>query len=546
MKTLFNKISAVGVTVVVSLSVMISSCTDLKDKSYNTIIASQFSATDQDLAALAGAAYVNWRILLLQWNGVYRADETAGDELLTPARPNGWVDGGVYRRIHEHKWTTDDDISVNTWSRTFAGITNCNRIIYQVEQNLIPVNENDKKSLISEMKVLRASYYWVLCNFFGNVPIVDRFDVPDGFLPKQNTRKEVYDFIVKEITDNIGNLSDLHNTKTYGKFNKWAAYALLAKVYLNAEVYTGTAAWDKCIQACDAIINSGAGYGLEDNQKSVFVTNNENSKEIIFALPLDSKYVTDWNAFDIHMQTLEPENQATYNLESSPWGGVCAIPQFINTFDPDDARLKDNYIQGQQYSSKGDKLICTLGSMVGKPLIFVNSVPGVDQSEETDGFRLGKFEIAMGATNRLSNDFPLFRYADILMMKAECLLRTGHADDAAAIVTQVRQRNFKSNPAKAVVTGADLLKGSSYDYGLRNHITSTYEGGSDIQYGRFLDELGWEFCQEAHRRTDMIRFGMFTKKSWLSHSPNGDYRVLFPIPIGEIQKNSNLKQNTGY
>ena len=169
------------------------------------------------------------------------------------------------------------------------------------------------------MKVLRASYYWVLCNFFGNVPIVDRFDVPDGFLPKQNTRKEVYDFIVKEITDNIGNLSDLHNTKTYGKFNKWAAYALLAKVYLNAEVYTGTAAWDKCIQACDAIINSGAGYGLEDNQKSVFVTNNENSKEIIFALPLDSKYVTDWNAFDIHMQTLEPENQATYNLESSPW-----------------------------------------------------------------------------------------------------------------------------------------------------------------------------------------------------------------------------------
>ncbi len=152
----------------------------------------------------------------------------------------------------------------------------------------------------------------------------------------------------------------------------------------------------------------------------------------------------------------------------------------------------------------------------------------------------------MGATNRLSNDFPLFRYADILMMKAECLLRLGKADEAAKIVTKIRERNFKSNPEEATVTGSDLLQGSSYDYGLRNHITSTFEGGSDITYGRFLDELGWEFDQEGRRRTDMIRFGVFTKKSWLSHSPNGNYRALFPIPRAEIEKNPNLKQNQGY
>ena len=114
------------------------------------------------------------------------------------------------------------------------------------------------------------------------------------------------------------------------------------------------------------------------------------------------------------------------------------------------------------------------------------------------------------------------------------------------MVTQVRQRNFKSNPAKAVVTGADLLKGSSFDYGLRNHLVTTEEGGADIKYGRFLDELGWEFNQEARRRSDMIRFGVFTKKSWLSHSPNGDYRALYPIPRTEIAKNTNLVQNPGY
>jgi hypothetical protein len=522
-----------------------AACTKLKDTSYNQIIGSEFVPGKSDLAALSGAAYVDWRGLLLQWNTLYRAQEVSGDEMLTPARPNGWVDGGVYRRIHEHKWTTDDDIVINVWTRAYQGITNCNRIIYQVQSGAIPVDPKDTTALVAEIRLLRASYYWVLCDCYGNVPIVDRFDVPAGYLPKQNTRKEVYDFIVNELIANIPKVSQDNSVATYGKFNKWAGLALLAKMYLNAEVYTGTAAYDKCIAVCDTIRNSNL-FILEPNQKNVFVTENESSKEIIFALPFDSKYVSDWNSFDVHMQTLEPENQATYNLQSSPWGGVCAVPQFITTFDTDDSRYQDNYIKGQQYTSTGDSLMATMGDFAGKPLSYRNYVAGVDVSDEVDGFRLGKFEIAKGATNRLSNDWPLFRYADILMMEAESLLRTGHADDAAVLVTEVRQRDFKSNPAKAVVTGAQLLGGSTYDYGLRNHLTSTYEGGADIQFGRFLDELGWEFCQEARRRTDMIRFGAFTKKSWLSHSPNGDYRSLFPIPRTEIAKNSNLTQNQGY
>lgn len=526
-----------------------SACTKLKDTSYDQIISSEFTPTSSELPALAGAAYVDWRGLLLQWNTVYRAQEVSADEMLTPARPNGWVDGGVYRRLHEHKWTTDDDVVINVWTRAYQGITNCNRIIYQVQSGSIPVASKDTASLVGEMKLLRASYYWILCDIYGNVPIVDRFDVPAGYLPVQNSRKEVYDFIVKDLEENIPKVTDDVSEKTYGKFNKWAGLTLLAKMYLNAQVYTGTPEWEKCKAVCDTIINFANATGkfiLEPTQKSVFVTENENSKEIIFALPFDSKYVNDWNSFDVHMQTLEPENQQTYNLQSSPWGGVCAIPQFISTFDPSDARLTDNYIMGQQYTANGDSLFGTMGAYVGKPLAYRNYLPGVDQSEEVDGYRLGKFEIAMGATNRLSNDWPLFRYADVLMMKAECLLRTGDADGAATLVTKVRERDFKSDPSKAVVTGAQLLKGSSYDYGLRNHLASTDEGGADIQYGRFLDELGWEFNQEARRRTDMIRFGAFVKKSWLSHSPNGDYRALFPIPKTEIDKNPNLKQNPGY
>ncbi len=548
MKKLNHNI-ACGVLMLFSMPVMFSACTKLKDTSYNQIISGDFRPTSDELPALAGAAYVDWRGLLLQWNTVYRAQEVSGDQMLTPARPNGWVDGGVYRRIHEHKWTTEDDVVINIWTRAYQGINNCNRIIYQVQSAATPVAASDTAALVSEMKLLRASYYWILCDIYGNVPIVDHFDVPAGYLPEQNTRKEVYDFIVNDLITNIPRVTDEVSAATYGKFNKWAGLALLAKMYLNAEVYSGTPEWEKCQAVCDTIVNfavSSGSFILEPNQKNVFTTNNENSKEIIFALPFDSKFVNDWNSFDIHMQTLQPENQTTYNLQFSPWGGVCAIPQFINTFDPEDSRLLDNYIRGQQYTATGDIILGTMGAFVGKPLAYRNELPGVDLSEEVDGFRLGKFEIEMGATNRLSNDWPLFRYADVLMMKAESLLRLGNSGAAAEIVTEVRQRAFKSNPAKATVTGAGLLQGSSYDYGLRNHLSSTVEGGDDIQYGRFLDELGWEFNQEARRRTDLIRFGVFTKKSWLSHAPNGDYRSLYPIPKTEIDKNANLSPNPGY
>jgi hypothetical protein len=530
--------------VLILLILSFSACTKLENKSYDEIITDQFNPTDEDIAAIVGSAYGNWRNILLLWNGYWRCQEVGADEIVIPARPNGWVDGGIFRRMHEHAFTTDDDNVYQTWDRTYSGIANCNRVIYQIESGFLPLNET-KNQVLGELKVLRASYYYVLCDLYGNVPVVTDFNVPEGFLPQQSARKQVYDFIVKEITDNLQYLPVEKSMLTYGRFNAWAARTLLAKMYLNAEVYSGTAEWGKCIEQCDAIINSGAGYALEADQKSVFVTENQNSKEIIFGLSIDEKYTKEWNQFDLHMQTLQPANQATYNLKNTPWGGMCAIPQFINTFDPEDKRFTKNFIMGQQFSSKGDSLKCTMGSLTGKPLAFINEVPGVHSSQEIHGYRFGKFEIAMGSSNILNNDYPLFRYADVLMMKAECLLRTGKADDAATIVTQVRKRAFAST-AKAMVTGDQLMQGSSYDYGLRNILNTTYEGGSDIKYGRFLDELGWEFNQEGRRRQDMIRFGIYTQKSWFSHTPKGDNWAIYPIPRGRIETNSNLKQNPGY
>ena len=376
--------------VILAVTITLPACTKLKDTPYTAIISTSFKPTKADLPSLVGAAYSQWRFILLDWNGLWRAQEVSADQLVIPKRPWGWFDVGVYKRLQKHTWTTDDDVVKQTWSRTYAGITNCNRIIYQIESGLIQIAEG-KEATLAELKVVRASYYAILCDFYGNVPIVTKFDLPVGFLPKQNTRLEVYNFIVKELLDNIPFLSADNSAATYGKFNKWAAFTLLAKMYLNAGVYTGTTKWVECVAACDSVINSKA-YILEGAQKNVFVTENQNSKEIVFALPMDEDYTNNWNAFDLHMQTLQQENQATYNLKNTPWGGICGIPQFLSTFDPADARYQRNWIKGQQYTASGQMLYVAQGDFAGKPLAFINELPGLEKGESVHGFRLGKFE----------------------------------------------------------------------------------------------------------------------------------------------------------
>lgn len=537
------KFLTVGIVVATVLGS--TSCTDLVHDSYGQVVSEDYSpTTEKDVSYLVNAAYVPWRQTLLQWNGVVRSQELCADEDVIPARQGiGWVDGYIYKRWHQHVWTSEDDGVLQGWERTYNGVNTCNRILSQIEEGTISVDDETKPALIAELKVLRASYYYILVDLYGNVPLVT--DFKDETLPQQSTRKQVYDFIISEVTENIDLLSETARGYYYGRFNKWAAHVLLAKMYLNAEVWSGTAEWQKCIDECDKVIQfaeSSGEYALEDNQKNVFVTNNENSKEIIFALPMDEIYVDGWNDFDFHMYTLAPENQDTYQLTARPWGGVCAIPQFIDTFDPDDARLQDNYIKGQQYTYSGEILQRSDGN---GPLIYTNSVPSIDESDCDDGYRWGKFEYAIGNTNRLSNDWPLFRYADVLMMKAESLMRLGKSG-AGALVTQVRERVFKDAPEKAAVTDEQLTEGSSYDYGRRDSYETTHEGGADIKYGRFLDELGWEFCQEGRRRQDMIRFGVFTTKSFFSHDASDSSKNLYPIPNKALLTNSNLSQNPGY
>lgn len=515
------------------VALMLGSCTKLDEEVYDQVLETSFKPTEKDIPAIIGAAYTPMRTVMVGWQGDFDLQEEPADVLVTPTRPNGWYDGGTYQRMHFHEWRADEWQPNNSWNENFKGINNSNRILSQIESGSIPVTTG-KENLIAELKGMRAFYYSKLVDNHGNVPIVTSFT--DTVRPKQNTRVQVYEFIEKELLAALPLLSEKNDANTYGRMNKWVAHATLANLYLNAEIYTGTPQWQKCIDQCNEIITKGP-FVLEGAFKNNFTSTNNTSKELIFAVPFDELNATQ---FSIHMKTLATAHRNVLDMAAQPWGGNCAVPQFIDTYDADDTRMKDTWLQGEQRNVRTNELILTYGK----------AVPSIQNTGFFDGYRIGKYEIKVGARGGLSVDYPVFRLAGIMLMKAEALARLDKADEAAVLVTDVRKRAFTATPAKATVTGAQLKLGSSYKYGWQNAdgTIADFQGGADIPFGRILDEWGWEFAAEGQRRQQLIRFGVYDRKIWFNHRPKNDgkKRILFPIPVLEINKNPNLVQNPDY
>ena len=545
--------------------IVIGACTNLDEVVYDQIISEEFVPQERDVLSIIGPSYTQMEWVLFGWRGFFDSQEECSDILVTNGRyASDWVDGGVYKAMHQHTWSAEaGPPSYNIYNNCYTGINNVNTSLKYIDEGTLPIGtgydeataDAMEKSLIAELKTARSLYYYWLLDNYGRIPITTSID---DSLPTQKERNEVYNFIMDELRTNVPLLTEDNNSKTYGRFNKWAGMALMAKMYLNAEVYIGEPRWDSCILYCDRIMESGK-FTLSANYGDPFITENQNCPEMIFAVPFTDdlgRMVGGW--FHLLNKTLHQQNQKTYGLVEAPWaeGGICAIPQFINTYHPRDKRKEATWIMGQQYSNTGDTLYCSIDPKnAERPLAFTNTLETVDYSDEFEGYRIGKFEIAYGTQYQLENDFPIFRLTDIYMMKAECLLRQGNATGAAELVTEIRKRAF-DDINDATITGDTLLKGSLYNYGLVDEFGTFPEpgGGSDIQYGRFLDELGWEFACEARRRQDLIRFGVFTTKDWynskdvtLAVDPDADgHTKVFAIPQGALDNNPNLTQNPGY
>ncbi len=516
------------------------SCVNLDEEVYDKLTAEEYfkNFTEADIPAALGTIYQDLRNLYAgssaHTDGCWLyTNEECGDCWVTPSRGGAWYDGGIYQRLNQHTWTIDDAHVLNNWRKAYQAINTCNRLIYEFTSASIDAAAKEK--LMAEIRVARAFWYYVLCDMYGNVPIVTKYDVPDGYLPETSSRKDVFDFVVKE----VGECRNLLEVKSYGRWDHGAAAMLLAKMYINAEAWTGEEKWDETVKICDEIMDSKQ-YSLDSEYRQVFVTENQNSPEIILAAVNDEVY-DEANPFVIHLWTHHWNARYHYDTETFFWGGCCAVPEFAMSYDPDDTRYQDSWAEGLLFDNTGE-LTGEPGSPIlcdpkdpqdaGRQLEYTKDVPIYNPGDpgnmtgEGRGVRMMKYEMKKKAKNRLSNDFVIFRYADVLFMKAEALYRkNGKVADGTVtdLINEVRRRAF------ADFSGDKVLK------------------PEELDDDRFLLEYAWEFCQEGYRRQQMIRFGTFVTKDWFDHTASSDENLeLFPVPREELLANGNLEQNPGY
>jgi hypothetical protein len=460
----------------------------------------QQNVTPELIEVLKQSAY---SAVVSNWGGhggLYSIIEVSSDELAIPQKGADWEDGGIWLRNHRHTWISTDGPYNGAWQYAFRIVGECNLLLQQYP---------DLEDLGAELRVLRAlAYLWLIDNF-GNVPIIRETD--RGGNPAQNTRQEVSDFIERSILDNAALLTR-NNTRT--NLNYWTAHMILAKLYLNAQVYTGTARWADAEAALNVIINGGP-YSLAPNFFANFASVNSNSPENMFTLPYDANNA---GGFNLHQMTFHYSTQQTFELQEQPWNGYTALEEFYNSYEDGDIRI-NSLREGPQFRSDGVTPIIDASAEANDPDgPEINFTPNINElapnALRQAGTRVNKFEIPLGSGPNLSNDFPIFRYADVLLMKAEAAWRQGNNGVALQFVNQVRER---ANVAPLATLDADIL----------------------------LAERGRELFAEGHRRSDLIRFGKYND-AWWEKAQSAPFRNLFPIPENQLQANPNLRQNQGY
>lgn len=505
------------------------SCTNLDETIYSEVTADNYyKSGDEVMAALlrpwghfSGSMFAQAPYLL---------QELTADGVAWPQKGRHGYDGGAWIRLHRHQWTPIENEVERAWYLMYMGIGLANNMLADIE-NIdfealkVPISKEQAKA---EMRTYRAYCYWYLMDLYGDVPITETIGEMN---PATNTRKEVFDYVVKELTESIPSLSE-SKIDSYGRVSKWGAMALLAKVYLNAEVYSGTAHLDDCISVCNELQANG-GFVLDKNWNDPFKADNDKvSTENIWVVAYDQIY---GKGMGWYLRWFHYAHQSGWNLKSGPWNGLVCQPDFYVMFADNDKRKTEGFLIGTQYPRKKDEngnyyfdtnAQPLLGSeeYAGEPLVLVKDIKSMTEGEENSGARSIKYEVIEQSLGDQDNDWVIFRYSDILFMKAEALMRKNGNNanqEVVDLVNSVRERAF-----------------DAADWEKAKYTTAT------LTMDEFLRERGREFAFEGCRRTDMIRFGKYVTTSWWDHpaSMKAEYN-LFPVPSKQLASNPNLKPN---
>lgn len=485
--------------------------------------------------------YVDSQGLQGTGRGIYDLNTFTTDEAIMPTRGGDWYDGGFWQGLYLHRWGVNNEAVYATWEYLYRTVILCNGSLERIQDFAEKHPEENVADCVAEVRALRAMFYYYIMDLFGSVPLIEKSD-PAVEDIVQEKRSKVFNFIVKELTESSSFLSKERSNQPgvyYGRMTQPVVWFLLAKLALNAEVYTDDDwtdgsrpdgksiffevegqrlnAWQTVNYYCEKI--TAAGYTLEKDYTANFAVFNESSEENIFVIPMSKTLYT--NQFICLFRSRHYNHAKAYGLSGE--NGSSATKEVLETFGYDtpqvDARFDYCYFAGPVKDLEGNQILLDDGVT---PLVYEPWNVALDVSgkpyEKTAGARMKKYEVdktGLKDGKLLDNDIVLFRYADVLLMQSEAKVRNGENGDAE--LNLVRSR-----------------------VGMAPR-TATLEN--------LLDERMMELAREGWRRQDMIRFGVFTRsyscRPQLPGEENG-YTTVFPIPEKVIDMNPQLHQHKGY
>ena len=542
----------------IALGLFLTGCTLNEDPRDQT--------SEEDVYTNADALYLNTVATLYNYiggstdgegiqgtcRGIYDLQTFGSDEAMVPIRGTDWYDGGTWVDLYRHSWDDGHEMPKNAWLYLYKVITLSNRSIELLDDYKSLLTPEELTSYTSEVRALRAICYWYLLDLFARVPIITSSDVSRHQLT-QSERSEVFRFVVSELQATCDNLVIESSAKPgdyYGRVTRPVVFFVLAKLMLNAEVYTDDDwtdgirpdgsemqfniegqtmnAWEATIYYCDLLENCG--FTLEDSYADNFKVLNENSNENIWTIFMDKDLY--YNIQDCFYRSWHYRHADAYGFTGE--NGACATKRVLEIFkydtDEEDTRFFQNYWAGVVYDYNHEVVY----DRNGNPFIYYPWEVDLDLSGspyvETAGARMKKYEVDKNATKNgrlMDNDIVLFRYADVLLMRAEAKFRLGGASCATGQSGITAQQDFDA---------------------VRHRVGMPHR---DITLQNLLDERLMELCWEGWRRQDLIRFNQFESLF------NGDaydakvyesdgHTALYPIPADVMTLNHNMVQNPGY